>query len=379
LGLAALNSGQADKASVILERVLLVDPLHAAARVDLGRAYYLLGDVERARTELTQAQALNPPPSAQATIKLYLGEIEHSGHLSPTRLSGYIEAGTGYNSNVNNSTSESQITVPILLNSQLALNSANVKTADGYFGFSMGGEAIRPISSAWSLYAGLDVRSRNDFKYHNFDILALDSRAGASYNMNAEQFKGGVVAGQFNLGGAINHKSDGLNAEWKHTFSAANQSILFGQTILYRYPDTALASNNFNQTIAGLGWTHNAADGRTSVSGSLYGGNEHDTNLRIDGGKSIEGVRLAGQSSRGENLELFASGGLQRGKYDQVNSSFLVIRDDRQIDFTAGLNYRIAANWVLRPQFTYIQNRSNIIVDQYNQSDISLTLRRDFK
>lgn len=379
LGLAALNSGQAGKASLIFERVLAVDPLHAAARVDLGRAYYLLGDSEHARAEFTRAQALNPPPPALATIRQYLRAIETLDNKPPSRLSGYFEAGIGYNNNVNNSTRQNQITVPALLDTLFTLNSANVKTADSYLGLATGGEAIHPISTDWSLYAGVDMRSRNDLKYSNFDFIALDGRVGASFDKNAEQIQGGLVAGQFNLGGTVNRKSNGFNVEWRHTYNGANQAVLFGQYILYRYPATTLASNNFNQTIAGLGWMHVFTDGRSTVFSSVYGGNEHDTNLRTDGGKSIQGVRLSGQAPIGERLDLFASGGVQWGKYNRTNSAFLVIRDDRQADLTVGLTYRYVPNWILRPQISLIQNQSNIIVNRYDQADFSLTLRRDFK
>lgn len=154
---------------------------------------------------------------------------------------------------------------------------------------------------------------------------------------------------------------------------------MFGQHIRYRYPDPTLASNNFDQTIAGLGWMHIFADGHSTVFGSLFGGNEHDTNLRTDGGKSLQGMRLSAQASLGERLDLFAFGGVQRGKYNRINSAFLVVRDDRQADLTVGLTYRYAPNWILRPQISLIQNQSNIIVDRYDQADFSLTLRRDFK
>lgn len=380
LGLAALNSGQAGKASLILERVLAADPMHAAARVDLGRAYYLLGDYERARAELTRAQALSPPPSALATINQYLGAIETLSNQPVTRLSGYVEAGAGYNNNVNNSTTQSQITVPALLNTQLALNSANVKTADGYFGLAGGAEAIRPVSPDWSVYAGMDIRSRTDLKYSHFNYISLDGRAGASFEKNAEHFQGGWVGGRFDQGGTTaNRNSNGLNAEWRHSCNSADQAVLFGQYLVYRYPDPTLASNNFDQTIGGLGWIHVIADGGSTVLGSLFGGNERDTNLRIDGGKSIQGMRLSWQTSLGERLDLVASGGIQRGKYNRTNSAFLVIREDRQADFTIGLAYRYSHNWILRPQISLIRNQSNIVVDRYDQSDFSLTLRRDFK
>ena len=376
LGLAALNSGKADKASLILERVLAVDPLYAAAWVDLGRAYYLLGDFERARSNFKHAQELNPPPAALATISLYLKEINSTNYQPKTKSSGYFEAGAGYNNNINNSTSQNLITA---LGLPVTLSSSNVKTADYYLGVAAGGETIHPISTDWSWYGGVDMHSRNDFKYHNFDYITLDGRVGASFNKNAEQIQGGLVTGQLNLGGAVNRKSNGVNMEWKHTYNNANQAILFSQYVIYRYPDPALSSNNFDQTIAGLGWMHFFTDGRSVVSGSLFGGNEHDTNLRTDGGKSLLGIHLSGQSPIAERLDFFASGGAQWSKYDRTNLSFLVVRDDRQADVTAGLAYSYNPNWIVRPQISLIQNQSNIVVNKYNQVDFSITWRRSFK
>lgn len=379
LGLAALNSGQAAKASLILERVLAADPLHAAARVDLGRAYFLLGDIEHARAEFTRAQALNPPPSALATIRQYLSEIDTPDNKSMTRLSGYVEGGAGYNNNVNNSTGQNQIAIPALLDIQFTLNPANVKTADSYLGLAAGGEAIHPLSSNWSLYAGMDMRSRNGMHYSKFDYITLDSRVGASFSKNAEQIQGGLLAGQFAMSGTVNRHTNGANVAWRHTYNAANQSVMFGQHLLYRHPDPNLASNNFNQTIAGLGWMHIFADGRTTFFGSIFAGNERDTNLRTDGGKSIQGVRLSGQAPIGGNLDMFASSGVQRGKYNRTNGAFLVVRDDTQADLTVGLTYHYTPNWIVRTQVSLVQNQSNIVVNRYDQADFSLMLRRDFK
>jgi tetratricopeptide (TPR) repeat protein len=379
LGLAALNSGQADKASLILERVLVEDPLHAAARVDLGRAYYLLGDMEHARAEFTRAQALHPPPSALTTIRQYMGVIDTPSNKPTTQISGYIEAGPGYNNNVNNATAQNQVAIPALLDIQFTLNPANVKKADSYLGLASGGEVVHPVSSNWSLYAGADLRSREDAKYNQFDYLSLDGRVGASIEINSEQFQVGLAAGQFGIGGTVNRRSRGINAAWRHTYNINNQSVLFGQHNLYRYPDPALASNDFNQAIAGLGWMHIFADGRATVFSTIFGGNEQATNLRTDGGKSIQGARVTAQASLGEKLDLFASGGLQRGHYDRANGAFLIVRNDRQTDLTVGLIYRYATNWILRPQISLVKNQSNIVINRYDQADISLTLRRDFK
>jgi tetratricopeptide (TPR) repeat protein len=379
LGLAALNSGDAGTATIILERVLAVDPLHAAARVDLGRAYYLLRDYDRARAEFRRALALNPPPSALATIAQYMGAMEVARGKPETLLHGYVEARGGYNSNVNNSNSQAQIYVPALLYTPFTLNRSNVRTGDGYWGVGAGGEAIRALSAEWSLYAGADLSTRSDLHYNSFDFMSLDGRAGASFSKDAELVRGGLVAGQFDQGGAVvNHDYNGLNGEWRHSYDNTNQGVVYGQYLRYRYPDPALSSNDFNQRIVGLGWLHAFPDGRSSVFGSLFVGREQDTNLRIDGGKSIQGVSLSGQAPIKNGLDLFASGGWQRGAYDQVNSAFLVVRGDQLAYLSAGLVYSLAPKWTLRPQLNLIHNGSNIIIDRYDQADFSVNLRREF-
>lgn len=378
LGLALLNDGNADKASIVLERVLMVDSLYAAAWVDLGRAYFQMGDFTRARESFAKALGLNPPVAAQATIAQYLKEMEPQ-KMPLTQLSSYVEAGGGYNNNVNNATNQAQILIPVLLNTQLTLSPLNIKTADNYLALAAGGEAVRPVSSNWSLYAGADVRSRSDEKSKDFDFIGVNARAGAYYTKDANQLRVGLLAEQFDLGGGVNHRSDGLSAEWDHALGNANQATLFAQQIRYRYPDPLLASNDFDQTIGGAGVTHLVAGGKALISGSIFVGNEHDTNMRIDGGKSITGMRLGAQWQVKDRLNAFMYGGVMQGKFNRENSSFLVYRDDRQTDLTIGLSYDYAPNWVLRPQLAIIRNRSNIVVEEFDQEDISLTLRRNFK
>src|SRR5512141_635394 len=76
LGIAALDSGKPDKATIAFERVLAVDPNFVGARIDMGRAYYQLGDMTRAKTEFEAVLSQNPPPAAKATIDKYLAAIE---------------------------------------------------------------------------------------------------------------------------------------------------------------------------------------------------------------------------------------------------------------------------------------------------------------
>lgn len=379
LGLAALNSGRADKASLIFERVLAVDPLFAAARIDMGRAYFSLGDMVRARAEFVRAQALNPPPAARATIRQYLAAIEATEKKTAPRFSGYIEVSAGHDTNANNATEQSRIVVPALVDATFTLNATNVKTADSYAGLAAGGEAVFPIAENWSLYAGGDMRNRNNRSHSEFDFSSLDGRTGLEYGKDAEQFRGGMIFGQFYFDGKTNRVYDGFSGEWRHTYNERNQAMVFGQYARYRYPDPALKANGSNQSLAGIGWIHVFADTNTGLFGSIYGGEDRDTDLRADGDKHIKGMRLFFQTPAWKNADLFMAGGIQKGGYDRLNSAFLIYRDDTLTDLSIGLVYHLDKGWVARPQASFIKNQSNIAINQYDRTDISLTLRRDFR
>ncbi|MFM9968322.1 MAG: tetratricopeptide repeat protein, partial [Burkholderiales bacterium] len=129
LGVAALESGKADLATLIFERVLAVNPDHAAARLDMGRAYFALGDMDRARTEFESARRFGPPPAAQTTIDQYMAAIEKRASGQAFRISGYADATLGHDSNVNSSTAQSSIFIP-LFGANLSLASTSVKSRD---------------------------------------------------------------------------------------------------------------------------------------------------------------------------------------------------------------------------------------------------------
>jgi len=76
---------------------------------------------------------------------------------------------------------------------------------------------------------------------------------------------------------------------------------------------------------------------------------------------------------------LYASAAAQRGDYREENPLFLTLRAERQYDVAAGLAWRFAKDWSLRPQLTYTRNKANITLYDYDRIEASLTLRRDFK
>jgi outer membrane protein len=391
LGVAALDSGKPDLATLAFERVLMSDPDFAAARLDMARAYYQLGDLLRAKVEFERVARQNPTVAESAIIQKYLEAIAARDPSKATHVTGYIMGTAGHDSNVNNSTSMQQVTVNIpAVGPVLAvLNPSSLKASDNYAGLGGGAEVGHTLNPNWGLYAGADLFQRDYNTQKDFNSLTAQGRAGVMYGADAERVRLGMIAGEYLLAGRRNRTNGGLNAEWGHTLSPRNQVALFAQYQQYRFADYAMQVEDFNQQVVGTGWTHALADGRSLLSGFLYYGAEQDVSTlittatpsggRTDGAKRFGGVRMGGQTTWGDRTMLYANAGWQAGNYSRVNPFFLMQRADHYYDLTVGANWHWAPLWSVGPQLAYSRNASNIPIYSYSRADISLNLRRDFQ
>ena len=390
LGIAALDSGQPDKATLALERVLAVDPNFAGARLDMARAYYQLGDVPRAKTEFEIVMKQNPPPAARATIQNYLDAINKKDQPQKTRTTAYLEGSMGRDSNVNGATSQAQIPVPAFGNLVFTLDPDSMKTSDNYGALAGGGEVNHLIDSGFGVYAGADVRLRRYSKLGTFSSADVAAHAGVFYNRESDAFRFGLLGDQYRLGNANkpNRNTSGLNAEWRQTTSQTDMRTAFVQYMQNRFIMTGMETQNFNLTLLGENWLHMLADGKSAVFGSLFVGHETDVAAksdlnpgggRPDGNKNMLGARAGTQYSLGDDWDCFAGVGLQKGQYVKENLAFLKKRSDTMWDVNAGVNWHMDKDWMLRPQVTYLRNVSNIPIYSFDRTDVSLMLHRDFK
>ena len=380
IGIAALDSGKPDKATLAFERVLAEDPNYAGARLDMARAYYQLGDMERAKAEFEIVLDQNPSDVARATIQKYLDDIAERQNVRKTRISGYAEATAGRDTNVNNASEvPNNIVTP-------TLSPASAELSDNYLGVAAGGEITHDLNANFRLYAGADINKRNNYRQTGFNLFSTEERAGLIYGTRTDRYRIGMSAGQNSQGGARYYNSSGVNAEWRHALSATRQSNVFGQYVQYRYADPVLQLNDINQLVAGVGTLHML--GKSALFGSLYLGTENDVGPvtalhtsggRTDGAKRFAGIRAGGQSDVGDSVKLFFRAGEQLGYFSNINPLISGHRTDRLGDLTVGVNWYLDDLWVVRPQVARYINTSNIAVYSYDRNDYSLTVRRNFK
>src|SRR5687768_17298309 len=112
LAIAALESGRENLATFILERVLAVNPGHAAARLELARALFALRDFERAEREFEAVLKADPPPAIRDVVRRYQTSMRRGDEASEPPLRGYAEVVAGRDSNVNAASSQGSVFVP---------------------------------------------------------------------------------------------------------------------------------------------------------------------------------------------------------------------------------------------------------------------------
>jgi outer membrane protein len=389
LGIAALDSGKPDKATFALERVLAINPGSAAARMEMARAYYQLGDLPRAKTEFLAVLKQNPSATARANIEHYLDEIAARDGSRPARFSAYIEATVGRDSNVNNSTSQSQIYVDAI-SSSATLDPSNIQNADNYHALAAGGEVLYRGNSNWGLYAGADVRQRSYISQKDFNAVNIDARLGIILSGADSRLRLGINDGQLALNNTPNRQARGIHAEWSQTLSQTDTLKLGGQYLQYRFSSASMQQNDYDLQALSLGWQHLLNEGKASTLLSLYQGQEKDVSTllnppaspdggRTDGAKNFSGLRMGAQAQVSNATTVYAQAGMQQGTYSKTNYWFQRQRLDRFYDLTVGAQWNWRKFWSMRTQLNYALNESNIEIYGFNRTDVSLSVRRDFR
>lgn len=386
LGIAALDSGKPDRATLALERVLAVDPNSAGARLDLARAYFALGDLPRAKQELDIVAQNNPPPAAQAVIDKYQAAIAERERAKTTSVTGYLEGFIGYDSNITAVVGDFSSAVLSTYNlagfqptgNSILRSSATAGTAGGV-------EVTHQIDDAWAISGAADVHYRDVTKYSDYSSGQIDLRGNASYTSGKNVFRGGFTLESFDQRTDIptdDRNSVGLNLEWRHTYSDQDQSSVFLVATRQRYPDISV--DDIDSVLGGIGWLHQF-DGahKPLIYASLSAGQDNAQNSLANGSdisRRYTGGRLYGQWSMNENADLYANFGLLERSDQSPYARSLIVEfgDDHISDSTIGLNWRPKPHWTIRPQLTYTDNRSNVPLSAFYRTEATVTARYDF-
>ncbi|OOZ40058.1 hypothetical protein BOW53_09175 [Solemya pervernicosa gill symbiont] len=379
-GVAAVDSGHASEGVFALERVLMAQPSNQAARLELARGYFALGEDDRAEELFNRVQRLNPPSRVRENVQRYLDAIQARREEGKVVAVAYVEVGFGYDSNINSSPEDANFTSPLL--GQGTLSEESTEQDDLFYSASVGGKLSIPLSENVSLLGKLDTNYRGNGEYDQYNSGVVTGQAGFTVKGKRSYLQLVGVGQAFYLDSEINREMLGLNADWVQDLTRHTQLTLSLQFADFEYPDQQI--RNSTQTTTGLGITTRFS---SRLSPVLYAtgfyGHEHADDDDPFGGKAVAqrefgGVRVGGQLNLTPKFALQTSLTGQYSDYGGMQLLFLTNREDESYLFDAGFAWAPADHWTLRGSASYTRSESNIEIYEYDRVLTQLSLRRDF-
>ncbi|WP_041535930.1 porin family protein [Parvibaculum lavamentivorans] len=381
LGIAAIDSGRPAEAVAAFERVLAVEPNHLQARAELGRAYIAMNEPEAARRELATVEAQRDvPDSVRATIDRYVAALDTGLSGGGTTIDNRVTLRAGYDTNVNNSTSDSRILIPAFAGLGFATLGAGATSEEDFFG---------EISGRTSLTHGLAIDKQ----------LLVDLNASYRANSDFDQFNQGLAG--LNVGFAQRTPDYGtfaitaqLQSYWvddeayRYTYGALGQwtyrtagmtdYAVYLQYAKLNYPNNSAQNANRYTAGATIGQLL-GGESEPYIYGGGYAGYEKLTDGTFDHLSYVfAGLRAGGELTLMPRLRGYAVAAVEVSEYEEPDPLFLEERSTVRSDLSAGLRYQLSNDLTLGTELAYTRSDSNIVLYEYDRVVASVSLSLDF-
>ncbi len=405
LGIAALDSGKPDRATIAFERVLAVNPNFSGARLDLARAYFAMGSDDLAKNEFEIVLTQAPPEPTAAVIRKHLEVIAERQKAKIQQVTTYLETSIGHDSNITAATPDNIGGVAGILGRtpaemvalQYRPTGSSLHYSGMYTGVSGGVDFNRLVSeeNGISVFAGADAKQRVYNNLEEMNNLSLDLRAGAAIANGDNRYRLTGTFGQFRQSGFPQtppsngfRDTAGLSAEWRHSFGTRDQmgwSLGFSRP---RYLADPARAQDTNQVSLNASWLH-IFEGKTTPLIFANFNRSVDRALRpvnvetgANMGRTSTGVLVHFQFTPLSDTDVFLSGGLTIRRDDSPGArspglvDFFARDETRSVNF--GVTTRPWKKWSIKGSVALTNNRSNLSLYEYRRNESSVSLRREF-
>ena len=376
-GIAAVDVGRAGVGVLALERHTLTQPNDVRGRLELARAYFHAGDDRRARTEFEAVLALAPPPAVRAGIERYLDALSAREAEYFARVTGYVEAGAGYDSNANAGVAQADIGLPVL--GQVAVIDAGVAKPSGFGYLGAGVQASYPVAPKVALFGSVWGNGTFYGSASDLDLGSIGAAAGGRYRTGPDLLALTFAHAEVLLDGDRFRTSDGLGFEWRRQVSELATISIAPQYARLRYAGENAARDSDFAALA-LGYRRFWPGAWQPVMNlSAFVGDEHNYRDRPYLGRSLYGVGADVTASPSPYWALTAGIAYQRSDYDGDYPILALTRKDDNVTVALGAQYLISRTWSVRLDYQYARNDSNLALFEYDRHVVGVKVRYDFR
>jgi hypothetical protein len=376
-GVAAVDSGHSGEGVLALERYVLNFPDNAYGRLELARAYFVLGEDARAREEFLLVQQAGPPADVRASVDRFLDALRSREAVYSPVTGSFIEAGFGSDSNVNAGVASG--TAFRIFGVELPVPPGVVRRGDTFYTVAAGVTGSRPLAPGLVGFAGANIDTRNYLSATEFSQYSTGLNAGLSLIRGKDVWRGSLAYNNLSVQSERYRDVWTLSGEWQHQLDERQSVNAFAQfsDLSYTGANSALDSTF---PVLGVGYRRafiSPLQPLLNLSG--YVGKE-EVASRPDRSRDVYGARITGSVTPAPRWSLLAGATIQQSDYRSPDAfrmlDFARTDEYTAVDLTA--SYAITRALSLRGAATVSRNSSNDSLFQYKRDTVTLKVRYDF-
>ncbi len=374
-GLAAIESGHPEAALFPLERVLMAQSYNHRAKLELARAYFLLGDHTTARQLFNEVLTYRPPQKVQQNVQRYLEEIESRNAAAQHRVSGYVELNVGSDSNINSATPYAGVAVPGLGN--VSLDESNSRVRGEFIAFDGGIEYFYLMRKDIGLFVAASLQERLNIDYDEFNLRTFDSSAGLIYKKGEHTIQLPLQFQQSYVDGERFRTLLAVGGEWSWRYTPRQQLLGFTQFGGMRHADQDI--RDVDLLLGGIGWSYRLEALPVTLSSSYYSGIEDAVRAAgLFNGREYSGWQLGVEWQPLIEHTVKVSLSSQGVNHQEKHPVFGRVRGDTLNQVFLDWRWRYQPNWVISSELTRVDNSSNIDLYQYDRAKINFAVMYSF-
>jgi tetratricopeptide (TPR) repeat protein len=385
LGLAAIDMGQAEEATWVLERVIAVAPHHAGARMAMARAFFQLKNFEKAKREFELLAELEPPETAKKVIALHLAKIDQIvNKKAEWRLSGNLYSSLGYDSNANSAPTDNIIIPgPSLRNFLIAFSQGtsdgslptDAEKSSAYYEVGSANRLEYALPDTWSFWGRYQAETKQLVDQTDLSTIGLDLALGARWRKGEHNVTTELAFNNSWRDGSHNKDVISLQSSYSQAMSA--RLLLGGYLVL---EDQSFPESTANNAFVGtLGLTSSYIIGQyrpVILQLGLFGSSDQAKNNRADGDKTMFGGRLGASYIYNQKHSFSADITVTDSEYEQENASFEKMRSETQVNLGVGYQWKIDSNLSLKAQL--MKNNVDSSISLYESEKTEAFIRVNY-
>lgn len=370
--IAAIEMGRFPEAILALERVLMFTPQNHRARLELGRAHFMLGDLIQSKLAFDTVMASSPPEGVQNRVRKFLEAIEARDKSLDLNSLLIFDLEGGYSTNINSATAAEFTDEFGPIGKPLNLTEESQKQNSAYSHFRAVWNLAKPLTKHKLIFLTVDYDNLYSFSNTDFNIDALSIGGGYRASTSFGQLRIPANLQVVGVGGSYAQSTFSLGFDLTKPMSSQWDWLSFGQAGLTRYEKDSKV-RDVDSFVVGTGISYRLRTWPLQFHGSVQAGDFKAKESDMFG-YSLWGVRFSGEYRPADAHTIFVNTSYQNSSYD-AKSDFPDIREDDVIDSVLGWRWQVSKQTTISSNIAYVDNRSTQTIYDFDRFKAQIGMR----